>query len=92
MNTTCKGSTKITALYVTILLTAALVDVNECQEDIASCDDNAFCVNTVGGYTCDNCKPGYLDVSGDGKICQGKLIYNIIIILLPTWDSKKYRS
>ena len=66
---------------------SALIDVNECQEDTDSCDDNAYCVNTEGSFKCDNCKPGYLDVSGDGKICQGKLIYKIpIIILLPTWE------
>ena len=63
-----------------------LVDVNECLGDKDSCDSNAFCVNTMGSYKCVNCKPGYLDVSGDGKICEGMLIHNNpIIILLPTW-------
>ena len=57
-----------------MLIFVPVLDINECLESTDSCDDNAFCVNTLGGYNCTNCKPGYLDVSGDGKICQGKLI------------------
>ena len=70
-----------------------VADINECLEDTDGCDDNAYCINTHGSFGCDNCKPGYLDVSGDGKICQGefsmdivcKYRYNHLMSGGPTW-------
>lgn len=44
------------------------LDVNECAEGKASCDENAMCVNEVGSYQC-VCKRGY---SGNGYQCTGK--------------------
>ena len=28
-------------------------DINECHERIDECDENAFCINTVGTYECE---------------------------------------
>ena len=41
-------------------------DINECQENLHSCDINALCTNTEGGYNC-TCNEGY---SGEGFICS----------------------
>ena len=43
-------------------------DINECIENIHSCDKNATCRNNKGSYGC-GCDIGY---SGDGLICNGK--------------------
>lgn len=40
-------------------------DINECAADIAACDLNSDCSNTVGGYAC-VCKNGYKQ---NGKTC-----------------------
>ncbi len=40
-------------------------DVNECANGSDNCSENAICVNTDGGFTC-NCKAGY---EGDGITC-----------------------
>jgi len=39
---------------------AVVVDVDECAEGTATCEDTADCVNTVGNYTC-VCKPGFYE-------------------------------
>ncbi len=44
---------------------ASCVDVDECANGSATCDPNAQCTNTPGGYTC-ACKSGF---TGDGKTC-----------------------
>ena len=44
-------------------------DINECEDDPDSCDENAVCANTDGNYTC-SCTTGY---SGDGQSCMGML-------------------
>ena len=41
-------------------------DIDECAEDTHSCDDNATCTNTFGGYTC-ACDDGF---EGDGFSCD----------------------
>ena len=43
------------------------VDVNECNEQEASCDQNAYCVNTVGSFKC-ICKDGF---TMNGYNCEG---------------------
>ena len=43
-------------------------DIDECEAGIVSCDTNAECNNTDGGYTC-SCSSGF---SGDGMSCVGK--------------------
>ena len=42
--------------------------MDECALDQASCDDNAHCNDTVGGYNC-TCYPGF---EGDGFYCISK--------------------
>ena len=44
-----------------------LTDIDECSLNINNCDNNAFCTNTNGSFTC-ACKNGY---SGDGESCEG---------------------
>ena len=44
-------------------------DIDECEDGTDSCDENADCTNTDGGYTC-SCLSGY---SGDGMSCIGKI-------------------
>lgn len=41
------------------------VDIDECQDRIDRCDQNALCVNEVGTYSC-QCKPGF---EGNGFYC-----------------------
>ncbi len=78
-------------------------DLDECALKTDSCDSNANCTNTDGGYSC-NCLKGY---KGDGFSCTGtyqSLVYwfNIIFgsvndqwgkIIFPTmwlcWKIKK---
>lgn len=43
------------------------LDYDECDENTNQCDANAYCVNTVGSYTC-QCQSGF---SGDGRVCTG---------------------
>ena len=44
-------------------------DADECAQGLFSCNENAFCTNTDGSYTC-TCKPGCM---GDGRaFCNGK--------------------
>lgn len=45
------------------------IDTHMCSEDTASCDENADCVNTEGGYEC-VCGTGYI---GDGFSCISEL-------------------
>ena len=45
-----------------------LLDVNECDTGMDSCDSNtAVCINTPGGFNC-RCKAGF---QGDGMDCAG---------------------
>ena len=44
-----------------------MVDINECQNEVPVCDENADCFNTEGSYEC-TCRPGY---SGSGRVCEG---------------------
>ena len=50
-------------------------DINECDPNSDSCDNNAVCDNTVGSFTCE-CNDGY---AGDGTTCTGN--FNKIITL-----------
>ncbi len=43
-------------------------DIDECEEELDTCDVNAICSNTPGSFAC-NCKRGYL---GNGFKCEGK--------------------
>lgn len=46
-------------------------DIDECALGRYTCDRNAECMDTVGGYRC-SCSPGY---TGDGRSCSGILFY-----------------
>ena len=48
----------------------SLLDINECEMRIDSCDDNATCTNIDGSYDC-RCDNGY---SGDGFTCASELL------------------
>ena len=43
-------------------------DINECQTDLAECDKQADCYNTIGSYLC-ICNKG---LYGDGFYCSGR--------------------
>ena len=45
-----------------------IADVNECEEDLDDCDDDATCLDINNGYTC-ICKVGY---TGNGTTCESK--------------------
>ena len=52
------------------LLSFLFLDINECSNSsLNSCDPNANCTNTDGGYMC-TCLDGYY---GDGEFCEGML-------------------
>ena len=44
-------------------------DVDECLAGTDDCHSNATCTNTAGSFTC-TCPAGYLDVNGNGILCQ----------------------
>ena len=50
-------------------------DIDECSTGLNNCSYNANCSNTDGSFEC-HCKSGYV---GDGFICIGECIKNIII-------------
>lgn len=47
-------------------LMAVFTDLDECQRGDHTCDQNAICANTDGGFNCE-CRPGY---QGDGHRCH----------------------
>ena len=48
-------------------------DVNECEEGLDDCDENATCTDTPDGYECD-CNDGY---TGDGVDCELIQVLNL---------------
>ena len=46
-------------------------DINECDENLDNCDDNAECENEPGTFTC-TCEDGY---TGNGEECTGMCSY-----------------
>lgn len=50
---------------------SSCVDINECTAGYHVCSPDAQCINNEGGHTC-QCRPGF---SGDGRICERKLVY-----------------
>ena len=53
-------------------------DIDECKTGTHSCDKNAFCFDSVGGYTC-VCKEGYKEYNS-GRVCLKGLI------MLSAWE------
>ena len=45
----------------------SFTDINECNENTHTCDENAQCTNTEGSFTC-TCNEGF---TGDGQTCDG---------------------
>ncbi|KAA3681493.1 fibulin 1/2 [Paragonimus westermani] len=43
-----------------------IVDIDECKQNLATCNENMYCLNTVGSYQC-LCKRGYKNL--DEKTC-----------------------
>jgi len=54
------------------------VDVNECQDGLHNCSEQAECVNTNGSYLC-SCLPGY---TGTGKECIDMLMLTFLTNML----------
>ena len=54
-------------VYRAIKYTILLLDIDECQIDLDTCDD--ICVNTYGTYEC-ACSTGY-DLNDDEETCAG---------------------
>ena len=54
-----------------------VADIDECSDDIDTCDFNATCKNIPGNFTC-MCNQGY---SGDGFICEGNGGRSFMIIM-----------
>ncbi len=50
----------------------ACADIDECRLGLVHCDPLAPCVNSPGGAACLSCPPGYVDVHGDGTLCEGE--------------------
>jgi len=58
--------------------------VNECQDWLHNCSEQAKCVNTNGSHLC-SCLPGYI---GTGKECIGMMLMltfltNMLVALNP---------
>ena len=53
-----------------------MVDFDECEFHLYSCDINADCKNTIGSYECE-CRSGY---RGNGIICNGIIVFRNVII------------
>lgn len=51
--------------YITI--SNIFSDLNECILNIDNCDQNAYCNNSLGSFTC-TCNDGY---TGNGVTCTG---------------------
>ena len=49
--------------------------MDECLYELDDCNDDAFCINTVGGYKC-KCNSGY---QGNAYNCSGNLITCITV-------------
>ena len=52
-----------------------LIDVDECENGLATCSPQAQCENNDGSYTC-SCNDGF---SGDGQQCDGKLLLQLLL-------------
>ena len=50
-------------------------DVDECSLGKHNCSADAFCNDNLGSFTC-TCALGFL---GDGRTCQSKIHFNLII-------------
>ena len=55
-----------------MLITVFTADVNECDEGIHNCHENANCSDMVGGFNC-TCNSGF---TGNGTFCESKYIYS----------------
>ena len=47
--------------------------MDECTLNIHSCDNNAYCTNSLGSYNC-TCYPEY---NGNGTSCTGRLLVSL---------------
>ena len=48
------------------------LDIDECALGTDLCDQNSYCNNTLGSYSC-ICNPGY-SLNGNGRTCDGTCI------------------
>ena len=58
-----------------ISISAGVADIDECENGTNSCDVNAQCNNTEGGYNC-SCLIGY---TGDGFNCTSMHTYRAVL-------------
>ena len=61
---------------LTVIKFESLSDINECLEDIDTCEHD--CINTEGGYNC-TCDDGYISV---GSNCSGMYCLYIFIAVM----------
>ena len=68
---------------ITKMLITVFIDVNECDEGIHNCHENANCSDVVGGFNC-TCNSGF---TGSGTFCgdNGKVSITIIYSSLYVW-------
>jgi hypothetical protein len=65
------GTFSVTASITEATDFVAYADIDECAAGTSTCSPFATCTNTIGSFTC-TCMPGYVDVSGDGSVCEEK--------------------
>ena len=64
------------SIFINILFSCLLPDVDDCSDSTHNCDTHATCSNTIGSFTC-QCNTGY---EGDGAVCSGNLLHLYIHI------------
>ena len=50
-------------------ISVSIIDIDECQLNLHTCDANAGCSNTIGSFNC-QCNLGF---TGNGFACAGKI-------------------
>merc|ERR1719171_1094523 len=65
------GTFSVTASITEATDFVAYADIDECMMGTSTCSPFATCTNLIGSFKC-TCMPGYVDVSGDGSVCEEK--------------------
>jgi hypothetical protein len=65
-------------IFIFTIISLPSADINECEENLDNCSENADCINYPGTFDC-VCKDGF---EGDGIFCESKLLRNNMAILM----------